>query len=143
MKSYSFSVHEKQTEYKKVKLNSSRDTEKLLRRLFASDMLVKEVAYMLTVDKGNAVTGFHKLSEGGINSTIMDIRLVAKIALETLSCSVIVSHNHPSGQLIASEADTKMTSWLKAGLATIDIQLLDHIIMTEEGYYSYADNGRL
>ena len=84
-----------------------------------------------------------KLSQGGISGTVTDVRIVMKKAIETLASGIIVSHNHPSGNLNPSESDTKITQKIKEAGGLLDIQLLDHLIISDKDYYSFADNGLL
>jgi DNA repair protein RadC len=82
-----------------------------------------------------------KLSQGGISGTVTDVRIILKKSLEYLASGIIVCHNHPSGNLNPSESDTKITQKIKESASLLDIQLLDHIIISEKEYYSFADNG--
>ena len=82
-----------------------------------------------------------KLSQGGVSGTVTDVRIAMKKAVECLASGIILCHNHPSGNLNPSEADTKITQKIKEAGAFMDIQLLDHLIISEKDYYSFADNG--
>jgi DNA repair protein RadC len=84
-----------------------------------------------------------KLSQGGISGTVTDVRIVMKKAIECLASGIIVCHNHPSGNLNPSDSDTKITQKIKEAGNLMDIQLLDHLIISEKDYYSFADNGIL
>jgi len=84
-----------------------------------------------------------RLSQGGISGTVTDVRIVMKKAIEYLASGIIVCHNHPSGNLNPSESDTKITKKIKEAGSLMDIQLLDHLIISEKDYYSFADNGLL
>lgn len=80
---------------------------------------------------------------GGISGTITDTRLIFSIGLQSLASSIIIAHNHPSGNKEPSEADNRITNKIKEAGSYLDIQVLDHIILTQENYYSYSDNGNL
>jgi len=82
-----------------------------------------------------------KLSQGGISGTVTDVRIIMKKAVEFLASAIIVCHNHPSGNLNPSDADSKITGKIKEAGSIMDIQLLDHIIISGKDYYSFADNG--
>ncbi len=84
-----------------------------------------------------------KLSQGGISGTVTDVRIVMKKAVESLASGIIVCHNHPSGNLNPSESDTRITQKIKDAGNLMDIQLLDHLIISGKDYYSFADNGLL
>lgn len=99
-----------------------------------------EEFWVLYLNNSNKVIYKWQLSKGGINGTVVDIRLVFKTALEQNATGVILSHNHPSGVLLPSEQDKKITKNLKLAGEHLDIKILDHIIVTENGYYSFADH---
>jgi DNA repair protein RadC len=99
---------------------------------------------LLLMTRSNAVLGIIAVSKGGISGTVTDVRIVLQAALKSNASGLIVCHNHPSGSLNPSESDTKITHKIKEAGNLMDIQLLDHLIITTEGnYYSFADNGLL
>ncbi len=100
-----------------------------------------EEFWMLMLNRRNQIIKPYKISEGGISGTVADPKKIFKAALENHACSIILCHNHPSGNLNPSHADLKLTQKLKSAASQLDIQLLDHIIVTLDGYYSFADNG--
>lgn len=102
-----------------------------------------EVFYMLLLNQKNKIIHKQILSTGGITSAIVDVRMLMKIALEHLAISMIVAHNHPSGNLQPSNADKSLTQKIKNAGEILDIKLLDHIIIGGNNYYSFADNGIL
>ncbi|MEA1886392.1 MAG: DNA repair protein RadC [Bacteroidota bacterium] len=124
-----------------AKIRSSNDVYTFFNPLLAD--LTHEEFWLLYLNRSNKILSRHKLSQGGISGTITDVRLIIKKALELLASSLIICHNHPSGNLDPSEADTRITQKIKEAAAYFDISLLDHIIVTDNGYYSYADNGSL
>ena len=85
----------------------------------------------------------HLLSKGGITGTLVDVRLVLKIALEVGAVGLVLAHNHPSGTLKPSEADKQITNKLKQAGLSLDIKVLDHLIITEKAYFSFADEAIL
>ncbi len=105
--------------------------------------LPHEEFWILYLNNSNKVIYKWQLSKGGITGTVVDIRLVFKTALEQNATAIILSHNHPSGVLIPSEADKQVTRNLKLAGEHLDIKILDHIIVTEKDYYSFADSGIL
>jgi DNA repair protein RadC len=98
---------------------------------------------MLLMNRANAVLGIMNISKGGVSGTVTDVRIVLQAAIKTNASGIIVCHNHPSGNLNPSETDTKITMKLKDACAIMDIQLLDHLIIDPENYYSLVDNGLL
>ncbi len=124
-----------------AKIRSSNDVYTIFHPLLAD--LTHEEFWLLYLNRSNKILSRHKLSQGGISGTVTDVRLLIKKALELLASSVIICHNHPSGNLDPSEADTRITQKIKEAAGYFDISLLDHLIITDNGYYSYADNGML
>jgi DNA repair protein RadC len=105
--------------------------------------LVHEEFWVVFLNRQNKIMGKMKLSQGGISGTVTDVRIVMKRAIEYLASGIIVAHNHPSGNLQPSESDTRITQKIKEAGNIMDIQLLDHIIIGDKDYYSFADNGIL
>ncbi|WP_333599769.1 RadC family protein [Flavobacterium sp.] len=103
--------------------------------------LPHEEFWVLYLNNSNKVIYKAQLSKGGITGTVVDIRLIFKMALEHNATSVILTHNHPSGKLQASDADKEITKKLKIAGDQLDIKVLDHIIITEKGYLSFQDEG--
>ena len=98
---------------------------------------------VLLLNRANKVIGVYQASSGGITATIADSRLILATAIKSLAVSIILSHNHPSGNLNPSAADQDLTSKIKTACQYHDIKVLDHVIVTSEGYYSFADEGLL
>ena len=119
-------------------VSCSRDAEKLFRLIF-TDIEYRESFYILLLNRANRVLGFKKVSEGGITGTITDVRMVLQAALKASACAFICAHNHPSGNLKPSEADLKITKKIKEAASIMDIAVLDHLILSEESYFSFAD----
>jgi DNA repair protein RadC len=96
------------------------------------------------MNRSNSVLGILEISKGGISGTVTDVRLIFQAAIKANASGIIVCHNHPSGNLNPSESDTKLTQKIKEAGNLMDIQLLDHLILTtDDNYYSFADNGLL
>lgn len=106
-------------------------------------MLNREIFGIVYLNHGNRVIDFQIISEGGISSTIADPRIILKNALQRNATSIILTHNHPSGNLQPSSQDKAITDKLKIASRLMDINLIDHIIVSETGYYSFADYGIL
>lgn len=102
-----------------------------------------EVFAVLYLNQANKINHFEIISEGGITGTIADPRLILKRALEEDAVKIILCHNHPSGNLKPSRADEELTKKIKVAAGYMDIQLTDHVIVSESGYYSFADEGML
>lgn len=102
-----------------------------------------EIFAVLFLNNANYVKDFSVISTGGITSTTVDIRLILKKALEVGATKFILGHNHPSGNLLPSEADKLLTSRIQVGAEALDMKVLDHLIVSTEGYFSFADAGIL
>jgi DNA repair protein RadC len=126
----------------RLKVVTSSDAAEAFRSAWKQSMEHKESFYALYLNRNNKVLGVHKVAEGGLCGTLVDVRCVFQVALKANACSVIVAHNHPSGNEIPSEADKTITKKIKEAGKFLDIPLLDHLIMLPgEGYMSFADEG--
>lgn len=105
--------------------------------------LPHEEFWILSLNRANAVIRANKISSGGLAGTVVDTRMLFKEALENLANSIILVHNHPSGTLKPSEADEYLTNKLVEAGKFLEIPVLDHLIFTDRGYYSFADHGRI
>lgn len=102
-----------------------------------------EVFVVVFLNRANRINHYEIISEGGITGTVADPRIILKKALDEDAVSIILCHNHPSGNLLPSRADEELTRKIKEASGYFDIKVLDHIIVSEEGYYSFADEGIL
>jgi len=123
------------------KIKSSNDVADYLRPLIGD--LPHEEFWVLFLNRQNKILDKQRLSQGGMTGTVIDVRLVLKMAIEKHATSLIFAHNHPSGNLDASDADRKITRQIKDAGTIMDIPLLDHLIITQGGYFSFADEGLL
>lgn len=96
---------------------------------------------ILLLNRANHCIGIYTVSIGGTTGTVVDAKLIFAVALKCNAIGIIISHNHPSGNLSPSKADKNLTEKIKEGGKLLDIAVLDHLIITEEGYYSFADEG--
>jgi len=103
--------------------------------------LLEEFKIML-LDRGKRVLGIARISVGGIEQTIVDPKVIFAIALKSKASSIILGHNHPSGNIQASLTDNRITEKLRDGGKLLDIEVCDHLIITKEGYFSFAENGQ-
>ena len=120
------------------KIGSSLDVYHLLQPLLGE--LEHEEFWILFLNNANKVLHKAQLSKGGITGTLVDVRLVMKQALELGAVAIILAHNHPSGTLKPSTADKQITQKIKLACETLDIKVLDHLIITQKSYYSFADD---
>ena len=122
-------------------IRSSKDVADIFQPILSD--LNHEEFWVLFLNRSNKVINRMKLSQGGISGTVTDVRIIMKQALEYLASGIIVVHNHPSGNLNPSESDSKITAKIKDAGNLMDIQLLDHLIISDKNYFSFADNGVL
>jgi DNA repair protein RadC len=127
------------------KISCSEDAYNQALKFFDKNTIaVQEQFIVLYLNRANLVLGGHKMFTGGLTGTVADIRLILGIALKACASSIIISHNHPSGNLKPSGADQELTNKLKEAGKLMDINILDHIILSPEGtFYSFADEGFL
>jgi len=123
------------------KITSSRAVFEIMQPIIGE--LPHEEFWILYLNNSNKVIYKSQLSKGGITGTVVDVRIVFRMALENSAVGIILVHNHPSGILQASEPDKQITRELKAAGKTLSINVLDHVIITETGYFSFADTGIL
>lgn len=142
-------VSEIQVSYKPNKMVSSKiatsfDAVQIIRKFWNEETIeMQEEVKVILLNNSNYVLGIYNLSKGGITSSLVDVRLVLSVALKCLSPGIILVHNHPSGNLKPSSADLDIVKKLKEGCKIMDNNLFDSIIITNESYMSFADDGLL
>jgi DNA repair protein RadC len=126
------------------KITCSKDAFNILKGNWDESKIefVEQFKVMLT-NRAQKVLGILDVSTGGVSATIADPKVIFSAAIKANACGFIVAHNHPSGNLMASQADIDLTKRLKEGGKILEVQLLDHVIVTTEGYFSFADEGLL
>ena len=126
------------------RITCSSDAYKQVLKFYDKNTIaLQEQFIIIYLNRANTVLGAHQLFTGGLTGTIADIRLIMGIALKSMACGIIISHNHPSGNLNPSEADRTLTDKVKKACDLMDIKLYDHIIVSpyEASFYSFADEG--
>lgn len=123
------------------KLNSSQSVFDLMQPILGD--LDHEEFWILLLNNANKLKYKWQLSIGGITATLVDVRLIYKKALEIGATSIILCHNHPSGNLKPSQSDMMLTQKIMKGAKLLDVKILDHVIVTEKSFFSFADEGRL
>jgi len=123
-------------------MKSSANAHSFFRTIFNADTILwTEESAMIILNRANEVIGYSKISSGGTASTVVDAKVIFTKALLSGAHSIILAHNHPSGNLQASEDDIKVTKQLVNAGRVLDIRVLDHLILTDKGYTSMADEG--
>lgn len=131
-------------EAKCVKIIDSKTSHDVFRKVFDADTLeYNESVIALFLNRANNTIGWFKVSQGGIAGTVIDVRMILAVALKCGASSIIIAHNHPSGNLKPSQNDIAITKKLKESASLMDIILFDHLILTDESYYSFTDEGIL
>lgn len=125
----------------RTKVSSSKEIANYLRSILKDK--INEVFVVLFLNRANKIKNFQIISKGGITGTVADPRIILKQALDEGATSLVLSHNHPSGNLQPSRADQELTNKIKQAASYFDIRILDHIIVSDEGHYSFADEGLL
>jgi len=128
------------TNFAKEKISESKHAADYARKFYHDDISIYESFFLIMLNNNGYTIGYVKISQGGITGTVVDPVIIAKYAIDSLAKSVILCHNHPSGNLKPSEQDKSITDKIKSGLRMFDINVLDHIILTENNYFSFQDS---
>jgi DNA repair protein RadC len=124
------------------KIDSSRDCYEVLLSQWNTEIMgFLEEFKILLLNRANRVIGCYEVSSGGICSTVADPKVIFAVALKSCAVGIILAHNHPSGNLKPSQSDINLTQKLCSAASMFDMSVLDHIILTSEGYFSFADEG--
>ncbi|MBU0764662.1 MAG: DNA repair protein RadC [Bacteroidetes bacterium] len=125
----------------RFKITSSRDAFELFQPILGD--ISHEEFWILLLNRSNGIIDKQRVSQGGLAGTVMDIRLILKCAIEKLATGIILCHNHPSGNVAPSDADKEITIKMKQSAEIMDIFLLDHIIISDDNWFSFADEGMI
>lgn len=127
-----------------MKVFDSKSSADFISQFYGDDIAVFESFFLLLLNNQHQTVGYAKISQGGITSTEVDVRIVAKYVVDSLATAVILCHNHPGGTNKPSIFDISLTQKVKSALELFDVTVLDHIILVPEGeYYSFADEGEI
>lgn len=129
------------TDFQRVKINGSQDSADYIRQFYEGDIEIFESFFILLLNRQNKTIGYAKISQGGVAGTVVDAKIVIKYIVDTLASGVILCHNHPSGNLAPSTDDINLTEKLVKAVKLVDSKVLDHIILTSDNFYSFADSG--
>ena len=123
-------------------VKNSKDAHSVLSKLIDYDLVdFKEYFWVLLLTKSNRVLGFSQIGMGDTAGVVVNVKEIFQLALKTNASGIILCHNHPSGNLTSSQPDKKLTEKIKLTATLFSMELVDHIIITSEGYYSLSDNG--
>ena len=138
-----YELRKNQTDFPKKKIVSSTSSSEFIRQFYSDDIEIYESFFLLLLNNQNQTLGYAKISQGGITGTVVDVRIVAKYVVDSLATGIILAHNHPSGNLKPSQQDIDITKKIKEAMKLFDVTVLDHIIITVDNFYSFADNGTI
>ena len=139
MKAKEYRLTCSRNEMQSIKVMRPRDAYDFARNFFSDDIDIYESCFIILTDKANQITGWYKVRSGGLDATIIDKKIVCKVAIDSLCSGVILVHNHPSGDVKPGRADIQQTIDVKKALGMFDITLLDHIILSNKAYYSFIE----
>ncbi len=125
------------------KVSCSRDAYEALLNVWGDNLDHIEFFYIILLNRANKIMGYYQLSKGGQSGTVADPKCVFQVALKCAASSIILAHNHPSGNTRPSEADIQLTRKMKESGLILDLPVLDHLILSSESYFSFADEGIL
>jgi DNA repair protein RadC len=126
------------------KVTRSEEVATFIRKIYGDgEIELQEAFVILYLNTANEIIGYYKHTKGAIAATIVDTRIVFSVALQCLATRIILSHNHPSGNIQPSEADLHLTNKLEQAGELLEIRVLDHVIITKNNYYSFADHGKI
>lgn len=126
----------------KEKITSGENAYCVFLRSWSKNTIeLQEEFKVMMLNNSNEVLGIYSMSKGGITGTVVDVRLIFAVALKCNATCIILAHNHPSGKLKPSDNDITITKKIKLGSEILDIKLLDHLIITKTGFYSFQENG--
>ena len=126
-------------EMQSVKVMGPADAVVFARNFFSDDIDIYESCFIILTNRANKIIGWYKVSSGGLDAVIVDKKIICKVAIDSLCSGVILVHNHPSGDVKPSRADIQQTTDVKKALGMFDVTLLDHIILSDKAYYSFAE----
>lgn len=136
------SLHPKVKVSERRRITTSYEAFEALKLFWNMDTIyLFEEFYVLYLDRKNGVIGYRNMNRGSNCGTVVDTKLIFSIALKISASSFILSHNHPSGNMKPSNCDMTLTKKIKNGAETLDLKMLDHLIVTPETFYSFADEG--
>lgn len=136
-----FELKANKSEFESVQITNSKQAAEFIRQFYGDDISIYESFFILLLNRTNKTIGYAKISQGGTAGTVVDFKIIAKYAIDSLASSIILAHNHPSNSTTPSESDKKLTSKIKKGLELLEIYVADHIILTEDSYLSFGDEG--
>jgi DNA repair protein RadC len=138
-----YSLKRNPSKIPRVKISTSNDAYVVIRKFYKHDINVYESLFLLMLDRGNVTVGFVKISQGGVSSTTADMKMIIRYVTSSLASAIVIAHNHPSGKLYPSDNDIALTRKIKQALDILEVQVLDHLILSDKDFYSFSNEGIL
>jgi DNA repair protein RadC len=135
-----YELRKNQTDFPKMKIKNANDSAEFIKQFYQGDIEIYESFFLLLLNNANQTIGYAKISQGGVTSTVVDVKIIAKYVVDSLATNIILAHNHPSGNLNPSTADINITAKIKEAMKFFDVTVLDHIILTADSFYSFSNN---
>jgi DNA repair protein RadC len=129
--------------FEQVKIQNPMASVEYARQFYHEDLVLYESFFIIMLNRANKTIAYAKISQGGVSATVVDPKIVCKLAVDSLCSGVILVHNHPSGNKDASQPDKDLTKKISQALSYLDIDVIDHIILTEESFLSFREEGLL
>jgi len=127
--------------FEQVKIQNPTASADYARQFYHEDLVLYESFFIIMLSRANKTIAYAKISQGGVSSTVVDPKIVCKLAVDSLCSGVILVHNHPSGNKDASQPDKDLTKKISQALSYLDIDVIDHIILTEDSFLSFREEG--
>lgn len=143
IKQYDLTIKEINSNFPAEKISTAEQAAKFIKQFYKDDIQIFESFFILLLNRQGVTQGYAKISQGGTAGTVVDVKIIAKYAIDSLASSIILAHNHPSGNINPSDADLIITRKVKNALIFLDVIVADHIILTKDSYYSLGDNGHM
>jgi len=129
--------------FEQVKIQNPWASVEYARQFYHEDLVLYESFFIIMLNRANKTIAYAKISQGGVSATVVDPKIVCKLAVDSLCSGVILVHNHPSGNTDASPQDKELTKKISQALSYLDIDVIDHIILTEDSFLSFREEGLL
>ena len=136
-------TYEKKDQVKRAKITESAEVATYFKQIWPEDINYKECFMVLYLNRANNTIGYSVISKGGITATVADVRVIMQEALLCNATAIVLAHNHPSGNMSASQSDKQLTNRITEACKIMDISLLDHLILSELDYFSFSNEGLL
>lgn len=140
---YKLICKEIETPYKRIKIKYARDVADYIRPFISDTLMAFETFMVIGLNRANNTVGWGIVAQGCVDRVMVDMKIIMKMALDMCCSSIILCHNHPSGTTNPSTEDRELTEKVASACMLVDLRLIDHVIITKDSYYSFANHGEL